>query len=63
MWSLMCADSRRALLLWLTWLEAAVDHTAELQVKAAKTTCRVNKNNEKSSINQDIKMCVFLVTS
>lgn len=33
MWSLMCAESRRALLVWLTWLEAAVDHTVELQGK------------------------------
>lgn len=36
MWSKMCADSRRAPLVWLTWLEATVDHTAELRAEATK---------------------------
>lgn len=42
-WSLMCADSRRARLVWLTWLEAAVDHTAELQEKATKQRAELAK--------------------
>lgn len=42
-WSLMSAESRRALLVWLTWLEAAVDHTAELQEKATKQGAELAK--------------------
>lgn len=43
MWSLMCADSRRALLVWLTWLEATGNHIAELQVKATNQQAELTK--------------------